>query len=753
MMRRLSWQTVLSVGAIAIAYLIAAQISLFSLQLGVQVLPIWPPAGIALAVVIWQKQWSWLGILLGSLGVNAALHTPWPLAVEDAFWDTAQAVGAAFILKRTRFCISFARLRDVLGFVSLVVLAIPIVGAIVGTAMAYHLSQIGWNQALQHGWILWVGDAMGILVLTPLLLTGRIHLQQGSVVEWRLVRSLTSYRRKEKFLWLGLFILASGLVFYSNIQFAAALYPLEYLPFPFVIWAALRFGLPHTALANFILSAIAISGTAQGYGPFAAMSDDTRQKMLLLQAFIGIIAITALIVAAVTTEHQQAEAEMRLTAERNRLLSEISQKIRQSLDLEAILETTVAEVRRFLQADRVFITRFDPSGGGSVVAESVAPGWDSMMGWTVDDPAIRLEVQKIFEFERIKVIEDTETIERTCLTQHCHSRYQVRAGISVPIMIGAKMSPCSVAHGQENLNDSYLFGVLVVNQCSAPRRWQTLEIDLMQQLGTQVAIAIQQAQLYQQVQRLNTNLEMQVAERTFQLQKNMEELAELNQFRDVLIHAIAHDLRTTVIGNLMVLKNLQQQPGEKIFLTRSLLERMTDSGEVHLNKLNGLLEVYTYKTEGVMLNPKQADLIEILQDVILELKPLLEQNRVILANQLPPELPSVWIDPEQIRRVFKHLLINAIKHNPPGVTITLLAQIEAEMLRFKVEDNGKGIPPSRCDRLFDLRLCSCDTRQLVGVSLGLYLSQQIATAHGGRISVASRLEQGSIFELTLPLAV
>ncbi|HEY9639534.1 MAG TPA: MASE1 domain-containing protein [Coleofasciculaceae cyanobacterium] len=746
----------LTIGAIAIVYFLTAKLSLLNLHLSVQASPVWPPAGIAMTVLLWRIRWAWLGIALGSLWVNCAIHAPWLLTTGDMLGDTMQAVLGAFLLHRLQFRSSMDRLQDVLGFVVLAGLAAPLLGAVLSTLPDYLTSEMSRSQLLQNGWTHWLGDGMGVLVLSPLLLTVRHQQVMPLTLEFNWVRSLYSKRRLEKLLWLSLLILVSTFVFYANVQLSMALYPLEYLPFPVVLWAALRFGQTYTALACFVLSAIAISGTAAGHGPFAAMPTDAGQEVLLLQAFIGVITITALIVAAVTSEQQQTEIQMRLAAERNRLLSEIALKIRQSLDLNDILDRTVLEVRQFLQADRVFITHFEASGQGNVVAESVAVGWPSILGWTVDDPAVQQEIYQIFEHERIKVVNDTETSPRSLFIEQYHHRYQVRAGIGVPLMIapatqGSAQPSAHPISANPVADSSYLFGVLVVNQCSAPRCWQPLEIELMQQLGTQVAIAIQQAQLYQQVQCLNATLEQQVAERTVQLRENMAELQELNQFRDVLIHAIAHDLRSTVIGTLMVLKNLQNQPGEKILVARTLLERMTDSGEIQFNKLNSLLEAYEYATAGVTLNRETTAIAPVVQSVVTELATLLEQNQVVLENQLPDNLPPLWVDASQIQRVFKHLLTNAIKHNPPGITITLQAEVEAEMLRCWVKDNGQGINPAQHDRLFDLRICRIANRQLMGISLGLYLCRQIISAHDGEIGMSSAPGQGSEFWFLLPL--
>ncbi|WP_416676620.1 sensor histidine kinase [Egbenema bharatensis] len=535
------------------------------------------------------------------------------------------------------------------------------------------------------------------------------------------------------------------------------MYPLEYLPIPFIIWAALRFGQVRTILSSFILSVIAISGTILERGPFVAKAVDSSQVVLLLQAFIGVITITALILAAVMATRQSVEAQLRLTAARNHLLSEMAMRIRQSLDLEDILQTTVEEVRQFLHADRVFFSCFDREGQGSVVAESIVPGWASTIGWTTDTQAYQ-ELQAMFTQDAICVATDTAQSAISPFLKQYHDRFQVKAGIAVPIVLNTSDCPALNRLMEQNPEvhsdggNPHLFGVLVVNQCTMTRQWQPLEVELLEQLGTQVTIAIQQGQLYKRVQNLNANLENQVTERTLQLQENMAELQELNRLRDVLIHAIAHDLRTTVMGSLMVLKNLQNQPGDSIAMSRGLLERMTQSGEIQLCKLNSLLEAYKNKTEGITVEASKLDLLPFVESIATDLKPLFELNEAHFVNKLPEALPPVSGDRPQLERVFRHLLVNAVKHNPPGVTVTLKAVIEGDSLRCIVEDDGKGISPSQCDRLFELRMGTTEERQLTGLSLGLYLCQQIVAAHGGEIGVDSTLGMGSQFWFTLPLA-
>ncbi|KYC43587.1 PAS domain S-box protein, partial [Scytonema hofmannii PCC 7110] len=239
------------------------------------------------------------------------------------------------------------------------------------------------------------------------------------------------------------------------------------------------------------------------------------------------------------TERKQSEDLVRLSAKRDRLLAQTLTRIRTSLDLDQILQTTVNEVRQFLATDRVFIALNESSSKSNILAESVDPKYPSILGWKSHDETLLAELKALLGSNRLRVVEDITQTTISAKVKNLYQQFQTRATLAVPIMMGEE-----------------LFGALIANQCSKPRSWQAIEIDLLQQMSEQVAIAIQQAQLYQQLAQLNTNLECQVEERTAQLQQKMLELQELNRVKDVVLHTVSHELQTSVMGNLMVLNNL-----------------------------------------------------------------------------------------------------------------------------------------------------------------------------------------------------
>ncbi|MFB2924190.1 diguanylate cyclase [Aerosakkonema funiforme] len=190
------------------------------------------------------------------------------------------------------------------------------------------------------------------------------------------------------------------------------------------------------------------------------------------------------------TVHKQAEQALQQQAERERMIYEIAQHIRESLDLDEILNTTVAEVRRFLQTDRAIVYRFNRDWSGVVVKESVAEGWQAILNMQITDTYFVERQGQSYQQSAIQVTSDIYTAGLSLCHIELLERLQVRAKLVVPILQGDR-----------------LWGLLVAHHCSAPREWHPLETELLQQLATQVAIAIQQSELHQQLQIANQQLE------------------------------------------------------------------------------------------------------------------------------------------------------------------------------------------------------------------------------------------------------
>lgn len=461
------------------------------------------------------------------------------------------------------------------------------------------------------------------------------------------------------------------------------------------------------------------------------------------------------------TKRKQAEQQLLATAERDRILAQIALRIRRSLNLEEILNTTVTEIRQFLKADRVLISHLDDNHYGQVFAESISPGWEPLLGLFMEEESYVRELRDFFSEADIQAIDDVDQAIISTNHREYIYRYQVKACLAVPIMLGDEF-----------------FGTLVAHQCSDIRHWQQFEIDLLEQLATQVAIAIQQAKLYQQVQDLNTNLEKQVEERTSQLQQRNRELQELNQLKDVFLHAVTHDLRTPVMGCLLVLKKLLNSDNNDSYsepnkaqnpipVARNILDRMVQSSERQLQLINSLLEVHSSEVRGLVLDCKSVQVNQLFEAIIQDLEPLFIKNQATVYNQIPSNLPVINADPSQLWRVLENLFTNALNHNPPGLILTLNATIQKcslhqkrerksplphpKFIRFFLQDNGVGMDRETREHLFELYVRGSHVRRSTGIGLGLYLCRQIINAHGGEIGAISSPGNGTTFWFTLPI--
>ncbi|PSN20160.1 hypothetical protein C7271_03520 [filamentous cyanobacterium CCP5] len=195
--------------------------------------------------------------------------------------------------------------------------------------------------------------------------------------------------------------------------------------------------------------------------------------------------------------HQSMQAALQYQAQQERLLDLITHRIRKSLELDDILRTTVDEVRQFLQVDRVVIYRFKPDLSGVVTVESVTTPRYSILSSVIEDPCFRDIYVEKYKQGRIQAMDDIYAADINPCYVHLLEQYQVWANLVVPI-----------AEGES------LWGLLIASQCSGPRPWEATDIVLMGRLSGQIAIAIQQSQLYEQVQRLATIDELtQVANR------------------------------------------------------------------------------------------------------------------------------------------------------------------------------------------------------------------------------------------------
>jgi two-component system sensor histidine kinase/response regulator len=290
--------------------------------------------------------------------------------------------------------------------------------------------------------------------------------------------------------------------------------------------------------------------------------------------------------------------------------------------------------------------------------------------------------------------------------------------------------------------------------------------------------------LQKRLQEQNQQLQQEILER----QAALREREKAEQTLRIFLHSVSHDLRNPVTGMLMVLKNVLSRQwsvvsewestttdnAQEVIPLRAILERMETSCDRQLNLINSLVETHASEVWGVPLECQPLLLHTLTQKLVAEWEPMLTKHQATLKHLVPADLPPSWADPNQLWRVFENLIANALKHNPPGVTLTLSAEVvtidsldlgnqdnsqskiqnlkSKIMLRCCVADDGVGMTSEQCANLFELYTRGAATRRTMGLGLGLYLCRQIITAHGGEIEVISSPHAGATFCFTLPVS-
>jgi len=467
------------------------------------------------------------------------------------------------------------------------------------------------------------------------------------------------------------------------------------------------------------------------------MKDEQKTKEQLIQE---LAALRQHLVGLESAAQQQQVAEvLQQQTQRELLVARIAQRIRQSLELETVLTTTVVEVRQLLQADRVFIYRFEPDWGGVVIVESVAPEWKSILGSRPKDPSFAPTYVELYKQGRVQATADIYAGELSDCYVEFLANFQVQADLVVPI-----------------LQAEELWGLLVVNQCAAPRQWQQWEIELLRQLATQLAIALQQAELYQQLQS-----ELEERQKTEKELKRQQQLlaqsnTDLQQFASIASHDLQEPLRKIqVFGN-----QLQEKFSEVLGAQgQDYIERMQSA----VSRMQSLIDdLLIFARIASRAQPFVAtNLEQVVQEVLSDLEVRLQQTggRVEV-----DKLPTIDADPIQMRQLFQNLIGNALKFHrpqtPPVVRIynshiAIPPQPEAEnsvpMCQVLVADNGIGFEPKYQERIFQAFQRLHGRSQYEGTGMGLAICRKIAERHGGSITATSTPGQGATFIITLPI--
>jgi PAS domain S-box-containing protein len=282
--------------ALAATYFAAAKLGLSLALIAEQVSPVWPPTGIALAAIVLLGYRAWPGIAAGAFLANITANEPIGTTLGITIGNTLEAVVGAWLLRRVAdFDCTLERLTDVLALMTLGATVSTMISATIGVTSLCLGGVHPWEKFTLLWSVWWLGDATGALVVTPAILTWACRP--------RVVRPRSNPIEAAA---LAIALAGVGLtVFAAQVPSITAEQPLEYGIFAIIVWAALRFGQRGTATVILATSAVAIWGTLNGFGPFG--QGTLHQNLISLQAFLAIVTVTALLLAAALAERDLAD--------------------------------------------------------------------------------------------------------------------------------------------------------------------------------------------------------------------------------------------------------------------------------------------------------------------------------------------------------------------------------------------------------------------------------------------------------------
>ncbi|MGB7441456.1 MAG: PAS domain S-box protein [Coleofasciculaceae cyanobacterium] len=452
------------------------------------------------------------------------------------------------------------------------------------------------------------------------------------------------------------------------------------------------------------------------------------------------------------TERKLSEAELLRQNLLRQLFADITLEIRQSLQLETILQTTVTEVRRILQIDRVLVCQMHSDGSGTVVNEALGSGCPSILGEEIHDPCLTNIYLQQYRHRIIRAIDDVEHGPVSQCYREVLQQFGVKANLVVAI-----------------LERESLWGLLIAHQCSAPRQWEDFETELMRQLADQVGIALAQSKLLEQ----ETKTKQQLTQQNLHLEQARRGAEAANRAKSEFLANMSHELRTPLNGILGYAQILQR---ESNLLPRQQqgLDIIERCGEHLLTLLNDILDLSKIEARKMEINLSDFSFHRFLESIAEIFRLSAKQKNIYFRYQIKSQLPEmVRGDEKRLRQILINLLSNAVKFTENGEISFLVYPVRAKLsgnlkqplnqelgnnskllIRFVIKDDGIGIAPEQLKKIF-LPFHQIDdaNRAVEGTGLGLAISQKLAKLMGSRIKVKSRLGKGSVFWLDLELPV
>jgi PAS domain S-box-containing protein len=762
---------------------------------------VWPPAGIALAAILLFGYRFWPGVALGAILFSFMNGMPLGFfTLGTAIGNTIGAIVCAYLLKRfIAFNNAMERARDVTGYIVLACFVGTTVNATFNVVSLAYSGAVKWDDLFSTIMVWWVPNALAALVVAPFIIT------------W----ATPSATRWNTRLFFEAVICGAGLVggtlisFNSWFVYGIQNYPLAYLPFPFLVWGALQFGQRGATTGTLLVSGLAIYSLLHGTGPFVTTTE--TDSLMLIGSYIGILAVTNMLLAAAAAERRAAEHAVSESEKRFRAVVEDQTDLICRFKPDGLLTFVNEAFCRFhgkrsaeLIGTNFFQTLSEEDAAiplsyiNSLPADQPVVSFDHRLH-SPDDQVVwhQYRVRRLFQ-EKGDTREFQAVIQD--ITQRKQSEQALRASEekyrslidNIPDVIWTADSNRDLVYISGNAVkvlgyslEELLGGQLWLNQIHPEdvvrvgQAYQKLFSD-GEKFDVEYRICRKDGGwIWLHNRALTTRpregimcadgifLDITQRRQTEAALQHTKDAAEsANLAKSQFLANMSHELRTplnAIIGFSEILadKTFGDLNDRQLKYTNNIL----NSGRHLLQLINDILDLAKVEAGRVELMYNTFSVAKALSEVQTIVKTLANKKGISLEFAVATDLPSLFADEAKFKQVMYNLLSNAIKFTPDGGKVFVAAAVENatsadsspadECLRVAVTDTGIGIKLNDQERVFKEfeQVDSSYGRQQQGTGLGLALTKRLVEMHGGRIWVESEGVEGkgSTFTFLIPI--
>jgi PAS domain S-box-containing protein len=694
----------------AVIYFVTARLSLLLAVGNTNATSVWPPSGIALAVILLWGYRMGPAILLGAFFANVFALKGYGLA--PAYYLTASfttaagnmlegLIGAWCIRRFAQTENPFNTLKELFVFIIFGSLLATMVSASIGVG-SYCLATGQWPVASQMWITWWLGDAAGILIVFPIIM----------MLKKKMVQTIRGIQSIEAIIVFLILLVFSGVIFGYN-------YQIEYMIIPPLLWIAMRFGRFYSAAAVFLVSGIAVLFTISGLSPLA---DPTAHKSLLyLQTYIGVISVITLCLSVLTHNRKIAERDLKNYKEH------LEEKIKErSAELVRANEKLVTYIQN---QDRVKMALSESEKKYRDLVESAN---SVILRWKPDGSItfFNAYAQKFFGFT------EPEILGRNIL------------GSIVPVLESS---------GRD-------LSWLIDDIISKPEVHAFNENENIRKNGEKVWIAWTNKPIFDESGSITEILSVgnDITKRKKieeSLKRTLDDLAiakeraeSADRIKSAFLAAMSHELRTplnSIIGFTGIV--LQGLTGPLNKEQEKQLGMVRGSARHLLDLINDILDISKIEAGQLQIISETFDLRKSIEKAVQIILPLSDKKNLSLHFKIEDNVSEMCGDQRRVEQILINLLSNAVKFTDEG-EINLHCHFDNHSIILSVVDTGIGIKPENLNIIFDA-FRQVDTgiaRAQEGTGLGLNITKKLLEMMGGSIHVESEFGKGSNFTIRLP---